>query len=137
MGAVMSAWGAAFGAAWGNSWGQTKSTPVYQVYGFAPDLRSIRYRKIDLKKYLKQEEEKPLDDAPLQTVVKKAKRQSEQRYPLYFPVEYRAAPSNKHQIDDDARWKKMLIAADAAYRLHKQKQEEEDIAFVMSFLASM
>jgi len=129
----VSAWGASFGAAWGNAWGGAVTRQAFPVYGFAPDVRSQRYRRIDLRKYIKREE-KPLDDAPLATVIKRANVRSELRYPLYFPVVYRTRPVR----DDSARrWLEVLIEADRAYRHYKQLQEEEDIAYVMSILAAM
>ena len=105
----------------------------FPVYGFAPDTRSQRYRRIDLRKYIKREE-KPLADAPLATIIKRANVRSELRYPLYFPVVYRTRTVR----DDSAqRWVEVLIEADRAYRHYKQLQEEEDIAYVMSILAAM
>jgi hypothetical protein len=114
--------------------GTAKQAPQpFAVYGFAPDVRSQRYRRIDLRKYIKREE-KPLDDAPLATVIKRANVRSELRYPLYFPVVYRTRTVR----DDSAqRWLEVLIEADRAYRHYKQLQEEEDIAYVMSILAAM
>lgn len=113
----------------------------FPVYGFAPDTRSQRYRRIDLRKYIKREdeqreEERPLNDAPLEKVVKRANIRSELRYPLYFPVVYRkeARPARDESA---AQWGEVLIAADAAYRHYKQLQDEEDIAYVMSILAAM
>ncbi len=131
----MSAWGASFGAAWGNAWGGAVTRQAFPVYGFAPDVRSQRYRRIDLRKYIKREE-KPLADAPLATIIKRANVRSELRYPLYFPVVYRkeARPARDESA---AQWGEVLIAADAAYRHYKQLQEEEDIAYVMSILAAM
>jgi hypothetical protein len=131
----VSAWGASFGAAWGNAWGGAVTRQVFPVYGFAPDVRSQRYRRIDLRKYIKREE-KPLADAPLKTVIRRANVRSELRYPLYFPVVYRKE-SRPVRDDSAQRWIEVLIEADRAYQHYKRLQEEEDIAFVMSVLATL
>ena len=119
--------------------GDITAIQPFSVYGFAPDTRSQRYRRIDLGKYIKREEEAPAEVAPLKRVIKRANFRSELRYPLYFPVVYRPAePVRKTEPAlDPAIWTELLVAADRAHRRYMQLQEEEDVAFVASILAAM
>lgn len=111
----------------------------FPVYGFAPDTRSQRYRRIDLRKYIKREEKREEEapaETPLKQTIRRASVRSELRSPLYFPVVYRPEPIRQSR-PDPARWAELFIAVDNAHRRYKQLQEEEDIAFVMSILAAM